>query len=99
MVCRISLVSALILLCSTNVNAADVVRLEGTKIKAGHEAPQVMYIIPWQSPEGAERLYSPIRGAPIEKLRPLDPHAFNLELDLYQQWKAGQQATVDGTEN
>ncbi len=64
-----------------------VVRLQGIKIKADNEAPQVMYIIPWQSPEGAERLYSPIRATDIERLRPLDPYTFELEQGLYEQWK------------
>jgi len=73
----------------------SVVRLEGIKIKADNEAPQVMHIIPWQSPEGAERLYSPVRGAEIERLKPMDPYSFELETRLHEQWQANKSAAID----
>ncbi|MGR6874652.1 hypothetical protein ACU6U9_20705 [Pseudomonas sp. HK3] len=72
-----------------------VIRLQGIKIKADHEAPQVMHIIPWQNPEGAERLYSPVRGAEIERLKPMDPYSFELESSLHQQWQANKKAAID----
>jgi hypothetical protein len=65
----------------------SVVKLEGIKIKANSEAPQVMYIIPWQNPEGAERLYTPVSGTEVERLKPLDPYTFDLEIGLHKQWK------------
>ncbi|MCP5334419.1 MAG: hypothetical protein H7A08_01870 [Oceanospirillaceae bacterium] len=43
-----------------------------------------MYIIPWQQPYGAERLYTSIEGAPLDEVRPLDPDKFRLELNLYK---------------
>lgn len=72
-----------------------VVRLEGIKIKADNEAPQVMYVIPWLNPKGAERLYTPIRGSEVERLKPLDPYTFERELSLHEEWKAGEQSSVD----
>ncbi|MFY0640964.1 MAG: hypothetical protein JXR16_07960 [Bermanella sp.] len=71
------------------------IRLEGIKIKADHEAPQVMHIIPWQNPEGAERLYSPVRGAEIERLKPMDPYSFELETTLHEQWQANKNTAID----
>lgn len=84
----------ILLLISVSVSAEKVVRIEGIKIKADNEAPQVMYIIPWQPPYGAERLYSSIEGAPVDRVRPLDPEKFRMELNLH---KDLQQAQV--TEN
>jgi hypothetical protein len=72
-----------------------IIRLEGIEIKADNEAPQIMYIIPWQSPEGAERLYSPISGGKVKRLKPIDPHTFELELGLHTQWKNPPKAVVD----
>lgn len=86
----------LMLFTAVFVQAKDkTIRLEGIKIKADHEAPQVMHIIPWQNPEGAERLYSPVRGAEIERLKPMDPYSFELETTLHEQWQANKNATID----
>jgi hypothetical protein len=52
-------------------------------------------IIPWQNPEGAERLYSPVRGAEIERLKPMDPYSFELETSLHEQWQANKNAAID----
>lgn len=71
------------------------IRLQGIKIKADNEAPQVMHIIPWQNPEGAERLYSPVRGAEIERLKPMDPYSFELETSLHEQWQANKSTAID----
>jgi hypothetical protein len=86
----------LILAVSTLAYAKDsTIRLQGIKIKADNEAPQVMHIIPWQNPEGAERLYSPVRGAEIERLKPMDPYSFELETSLHEQWQANKNAAID----
>jgi len=90
------LITLLLLLNVFLVHAKDsVIRLEGIKIKADNEAPQVMHIIPWQNPEGAERLYSPVRGAEIERLKPIDPYSFELETALHEQWQANQNQPID----
>ena len=73
-------------LSTTALASGKAVKLKGIKIQADNEAPQVMHIIPWQTPEGAERLYTPIRGVDIERLAPLDPYSFELEQQLHQQW-------------
>lgn len=92
---KLILISLLISI-STLVFAKDpVIRLQGIKIKADHEAPQVMHIIPWQNPEGAERLYSPVRGAEIERLKPMDPYSFELETTLHEQWQVNKNAAID----
>ena len=86
----------LIIFISLNAQAKDnIVKLEGIKIKADSEAPQVMYIIPWQNPEGAERLYTPVTGAEVERLKPLDPYTFELEIGLHEQWKNNGKSTID----
>lgn len=72
-----------------------VVRLEGIKIKADSEAPQVMYVIPWLNPEGAERLYTPIRASEVERLKPLDPYTFNREINLHKDWIQGAKNNID----
>lgn len=86
----------LMLFATICVQAKDkTIRLEGIKIKADHEAPQVMHIIPWQNPEGAERLYSPVRGAEIERLKPMDPYSFESETTLHEQWQANKNTAID----
>jgi len=76
------------ILASSLLQAKEkVVRLQGIKIKADNEAPQVMYIIPWKNPKGAERLYSPVSATNVERLKPIDPNSFKLEMTLHQQWK------------
>lgn len=85
-----------LLIFTSFVSAKDkVVRLEGIKIKADNEAPQVMYIIPWQNPEGAERLYTPIRASKVERLKPLDPYTFNREIQLHNDWMNGDKNGID----
>lgn len=69
------------------------VKLKGLKIQADDEAPQVMHIIPWQNPIGAERLYTPVRGMEVERLKPLDPYTFELEQTLHSQFQQNQQAS------
>jgi hypothetical protein len=84
------LIMFIIIIISTSsmtVAKDNIIKLEGIKIKANSEAPQVMYIIPWQNPEGAERLYTPVSGTEIERLKPLDPYTFDLEIGLHKQWK------------
>jgi len=67
--------------------ANDIIpKLKGIEIKADNEAPQVTHIIPWKNPKGAERLYSPIRGSNIQRLKPMDPYRFELETSLHEQW-------------
>jgi hypothetical protein len=83
-------------LLSFNGNTKDnIVKLDGIKIKADSEAPQVMYIIPWKNPEGAERLYTPVTGSEVERLKPLDPYTFELEIGLHEQWKNSGKATTE----
>lgn len=88
-------IALLVLLSATTFAKDKLVKLEGIKIKADSEAPQVMYIIPWQNPEGAERLYTPVTGAEVERLRPLDPYTFELEIGLHEQWKNSDKTTID----
>lgn len=76
-----------LMLFSYQTLAKDVVKLEGIKIKADNEAPQVMYVIPWQNPKGAERLYTPVTGSRLERLKPLDPYQFEREYQLHQDWQ------------
>ncbi len=90
----VMLIACLIMAVSVQAKQ-KITRLEGIRIKADNEAPQVMYIIPWQSPKGAERLYSPISGGKVQRLKPIDPHTFELELGLHKQWKNPAKAVVD----
>jgi hypothetical protein len=92
----LTVIAITLLLLASSVSAKDkVVRLEGIKIKADNEAPQVMYIIPWQNPEGAERLYTPIRASEVERLKPLDPYTFNREIQLHTDWIGGNKSAID----
>ncbi len=93
---KLLIILSILFLSPAVVMAKDkVIRLDGIKIQADNEAPQVMYIIPWQSPEGAERLYSPVTGTNVDRLKPLDPYTFELELELHEQWITSADNAID----
>lgn len=92
---KISMAAFFILFGFSVVVGAKSIKLQGIKIQADNEAPQVMHIIPWKTPVGAERLYTPIRGVNIERLAPLDPYSFELEQELHQQWVDSNQLQAD----
>lgn len=90
----------LILMINANSYSQDAIpRLSGLEINADNDAPQVTHIIPWQNPKGAERLYSPIRGSNIQRLVPMDPYQFELEVSLYKQWQNNKKMQRDVVQN
>lgn len=95
MVTFIKVIFMSLCLLSSVVNAGPVNRLEGIKIQADNEAPQVMYVIPWQSPKGAERLYTPVTGVRTERLKPVDPYTFEREHQLHKDWLKLEKKAVD----
>lgn len=61
-----------------------IIQLEGTTIKANSEQPHVLYLLPWQKPQGTGRLQEEIRGFQTP-LKPVDRQVLTREVDFYQQ--------------
>ena len=69
-------------------NSADrhVVEM-GTQVTGNQEQPRVLYIVPWQAPDGPDALYQDISSRIDNLLEPLDRDSFRRELDLRQQFE------------
>jgi hypothetical protein len=59
----------------------------GTRVTGNQEQPRVLYIVPWQAPDGSDALYQDISSRIDNLLEPLDPDSFRRELDLRQQFE------------
>ncbi len=76
----------LFVLCSPYAGAADddVIHLESTFI-GDKEQPSVSHIIPWQPPEGPDKLYRPISGLDSEVYKPVDRDVQMRNMEYYDQ--------------
>lgn len=78
----------LALAAAAMVAAADSHVLEmGTQVTGNQEQPKVLYIVPWQAPDGPDVLYRDISSRIDNLLEPLDRDSFRRELDLRQQFE------------
>ena len=59
----------------------------GTRVTGNQEQPRVLYIVPWQAPDGSDALYHDISSRIDNLLEPLDRDSFRRELDLRQQFE------------
>jgi hypothetical protein len=59
----------------------------GARVTGNQEQPRVLYIVPWQAPDGPDSLYRDI-GSRIDKLfDPVDRESFKRELHLLEQFE------------
>ncbi len=58
----------------------------GTRVTGNQEQPRVLYIVPWQAPDGSDVLYQDINTRIDNLLDPLDRDSFLRELYLRQQF-------------
>ena len=80
--------SALILALVTVASVADSHVVEmGTRVTGNQEQPKVLYLVPWQAPDGPDGLYRDINTRIDSLLEPLDRDSFRRELDLRQQFE------------
>jgi hypothetical protein len=70
---------------------AGVIKLDETVISGNQELPKVLYIVPWQQPDGLPEIELKTEFAEVELFRRLYPPAYRRELSYYE----ASQATVD----
>lgn len=68
----------------TLAKKTKIIQLEGTTIKANSEQPHVLYLLPWQKPQGTGRLQEEIRAYPTP-IKPVDRQVLKREVDFFQQ--------------
>ena len=81
-----SLILALVTAALTSATDGHVVEM-GTQVTGNQEQPKVLYIVPWQAPDGPDVLYRDISSRIDDLLEPLDRDSFRRELDLRQQFE------------
>jgi hypothetical protein len=81
-----TLILALATAALTSAADGHVVEM-GTQVTGNQEQPKVLYIVPWQAPDGPDVLYRDISSRIDNLLEPLDRDSFRRELDLRQQFE------------
>ena len=86
-VCQVSVI-LIGLLISGVLSAGEVLNIQGGKITGNREQPKVLYIIPWQQPEGSANLERPVMTQINNVLNPIDRSYTLREIDYYQRIKS-----------
>jgi len=64
--------------------AETVLELDETVISGNQELPKVLYIVPWQQPDGLPEIELRTQFAEVELFRRLYPPAYRRELDYFE---------------
>jgi hypothetical protein len=72
-----------------------VIELDETVISGNQELPKVLYIVPWQQPDGLPEIELKTEFAEVELFRRLYPPAYRRELGYY----GASQATAESKAN
>lgn len=75
---------------------AGVIELDETVISGNQELPKVLYIVPWQQPDGLPEIELSTRFADAELFRRLYPPAYRRELSYFEASRATASGTSDG---
>lgn len=73
---------------------AGVIKLDETVISGNQELPKVLYIVPWQQPDGLPEIELETEFAEVELFRRLYPPAYRRELGYYEASKATADSNV-----
>lgn len=68
---------------------AGVIQLDETVISGNQELPKVLYIVPWQQPEGLPEIELSTDFAELELFRRLYPPAYRRELTYFEAHEQG----------
>ena len=89
-----------ILLALTSVvqaqDAADVVTIEGARIRGDQEMPTVMYLVPWQPPEVGELRGPEERPMVDQGLSPLERYEFQRFIQYHEAFLKQTEAATGG---
>ena len=72
------------LLAQEGALSAGVIELDETVISGNQELPKVLYILPWQAPEGLPNLQVKADFTEAEVFRKLYPPAYRRELQYFE---------------
>ncbi len=67
----------------------DVIQLDETVISGNQELPKVLYIVPWQQPNGLPDIEVKYDFTETDVFRKLYPPAYKRELNYFQTLQAG----------
>ncbi len=67
---------------------AGVIQLDETVISGNQELPKILYIVPWQQPDGLPDIEIDTDFTEAELFRPLYPPAYRRELDYLEAGRA-----------
>lgn len=74
---------------------AGVIQLDETVISGNQELPKVLYIVPWQQPEGLPEIELRTDFAEADLFRRLYPPAYRRELTYFEAAEAARAAPAD----
>ena len=75
--------SAMAVVVTAQLQAADSMTLQGTTITGNSELPKALHIVPWKSSEAGDLAGRPINSLIDEALAPIDREVFLRELEYY----------------
>ena len=67
---------------------ANIIRLNETVVSGNQELPKVLYIVPWQQPDGLPEIALEPELSELQVFRRLYPPAYRRELKYYELLKA-----------
>jgi hypothetical protein len=67
---------------------ANTIQLDETRVSGNQELPKVLYILPWQQPDGIPEIVLESEAPELEVFRRLYPPAYRRELNYYEQLQA-----------
>ncbi len=94
-----ALIGCLLLLACHLSQAEEVLNIEGGAVTGNREQPKVLYIIPWQAPEGKTDLNQPITSQIKGMLEPIDRAVTLRDIENYRKFSTAQTQPVKSTAN
>lgn len=70
--------------CSVAVADEDRLDMQGTEIRGNNELPQVLYIVPWQSPQLPDLRQPPLSSMIDEALQPVEREEFQRRIRYHR---------------
>ena len=96
---KIAIVGCLILIVCQLSQAEEVLNIEGGAVTGNREQPKVLYIIPWQAPDGKTDLNQPITSQFKGMLEPIDRAVTLRDIENYRKFSTAQTQSVKSTAN
>lgn len=85
-----TLAAALLATALASTEPGPVLEL-GSRVTGNQEQPRVLYILPWQAPDGPESLYQDVAHNINDLYAPVKRESFQRELELREKFDAAQQ--------